>query len=144
MFKKVLFSIILTSVCAAPALARDDIGDYNIKEAMSSSAAKSTLGNDVKFYFGSQKHSKVKSDLGEFKTNKKTNALNKSDKEACEWVFLSAMKTLKERAEKENANAVVNIQSNYKGNLTSSPETFKCGAGAFVAGVALTGQVVKL
>ncbi|EIU7865318.1 excinuclease, partial [Vibrio vulnificus] len=55
-----------------------------------------------------------------------------------------AMIVLKERAIKEGGNAVVDIKSNYKNNLTSSVDTFQCGAGAMVAGVALTGKVVKL
>ncbi len=54
------------------------------------------------------------------------------------------MIALKDRAVKEGGNAVVDIKSNYKNNLTTSTETFQCGAGAFVAGVALTGKVVKL
>lgn len=78
------------------------------------------------------------------KRTKKTNAFNKTDEEACNWVFLSAMIALKERAIKEGGNAVVDIKSNYKNNLTSSSDTFQCGAGTMIAGVALTGKVVKL
>ncbi len=54
------------------------------------------------------------------------------------------MISLKERAELEGGNAVVDIQSNYQNNLTTSNDTFQCGAGAIVAGVALTGRVVTL
>ncbi|MBF4217373.1 excinuclease, partial [Vibrio anguillarum] len=54
------------------------------------------------------------------------------------------MIALKDRAIKEGGNAVVNIKSNYKNNLTSSNDTFQCGAGAVMAGVALSGEVVKL
>ncbi|HAS8115888.1 excinuclease [Vibrio vulnificus] len=124
--------------------ARDDIGSYPIENALSSEAAKSKLGTDVKFYFGEQKFPQVVAEFGEFKTNKKTNAFNKTDEEACNWVFLSAMIALKERAIKEGGNAVVDIKSNYKNNLTSSADTFQCGAGTMIAGVALTGKVVKL
>ncbi|CAM3147119.1 MULTISPECIES: hypothetical protein [Vibrio] len=124
--------------------ARDDIGSYSIETALNSEVAKAKLGTDIKFYFGEQKHPKVLSDFGEFKTNKKTNAFNKTDQEACDWVFLSAMIALKDRAVKEGGNAVIDIKSNYKSNLTSSEKTFQCGAGTMVAGVALTGKVVKL
>ncbi len=124
--------------------ARDDIGSYSIESAMSSDVAKAKLGTEVKFYFGEQRYPSVTTSFGEFKTNKKTNAFNKSDEEACNWVFLSAMIALKDRAIKEGGNAVVDIKSNYKGNLTSSDETFQCGAGNVVAGVALSGKVVKL
>lgn len=72
------------------------------------------------------------------------NAFNKTDEKACNWAFLSAMIALKDRAVREGGNAVINIKSNYKNNLTSSEKTFQCGAGALMAGVALTGEVVTL
>jgi len=105
---------------------------------------KINIGNDIQFFFATQKHGKVISNKGEIKINKKTNAFNKSDQEACEWVFLSAMIALKSAALKSGANAVINIKSNYKNNLTSNDKTFQCGAGAFIAGVALVGEVVVI
>jgi len=124
-------------------MARDDIGDYSVVNVLSTEQAKEKLAG-VKYYFGTQKHGKVSKRYGVFSTNKKSNAFGKSDQEACEWVFLSAMVQLKERALQLGGNAVINIKSNYKGNLTSSDETFKCGAGAIIAGVALQGEVVTL
>lgn len=124
--------------------ARDDIGDYSVSSVLESEKAKNSLGNNIKFYFGEQKHGKVSKRYGVFSTNKKTNAFGKSDQEACEHVFLSAMLQLKQRAESLGGNAVINIKSNYKGNLTSNDTTFKCGAGAVIAGVALQGEVVNI
>ncbi|MGI2169493.1 excinuclease [Shewanella sp. MF05960] len=134
------------ALCLLPAtsFARDDIGSYSIADAMSSEHAKNKLGNNINFYFGDQAFSEPLQKMGEFSTSKKTNAFNKTDLEACHWVFLSAMIALKDRAIKEGGNAVVEIKSNYKHNLTSSNDTFQCGAGALMAGVALTGKVVKL
>lgn len=129
--------------CATSAMARDDIRDYSVADALSTEQAKNILGTNVKFYFGSQPHGAVAKKFGEFGTNKKTNGVGKSDKEACEWAFLSAMKALRERAEREGANAVVNIRSNYRGTTTTSPDTFKCGSGAIMSGVALLGDVVQ-
>ena len=139
---------ILLSLCAGlistSAFARDDVQDYSFNDAMDKPAARTKLAGNIKFYFGDQDPGKIDKTLGEFDTNKKTNAFNKSDKEAWQWVFLSAMITLIQRAEKEGGNAVINIKSNYKGNLTSSNDNFKCGAGSIIAGVALTGTVVRL
>ncbi|MBE8715850.1 excinuclease ABC subunit A [Cellvibrio polysaccharolyticus] len=137
-------SVVALAGCAVAAQARDDVRDYSLVEALSSEQAKEALGTNIKFYFGSQKHGTVSKRFGEFSTNKKTNGFNKTDKGACEWVFLSALKTLKERAEKEGGNAVVNIRSNYRNNLTSSNETFQCGSGALMSGVALVGDVVTI
>ena len=124
--------------------ARDSIENYSIKEAMAANNAKNTLGNDVSYYFGGQSHSSPSKNLGDIRTSRKTNAFNKSDLQACQWVFLSAMISLRDQAIKAGGNAVVNIQSNYKNNQVSSTETFQCGAGAFIAGVALTGTIVTL
>lgn len=124
--------------------ARDDIGGYSIEEALNLEQSKSKLGEQVRFYFGDQAHGEIDKNFGEFRTNKKTNAFNKSDLQACQWAFLTAMISLRDRAVREGGNAVINIKSNYKNNLSSSEESFQCGAGAFVAGVALVGTVVVL
>jgi hypothetical protein len=132
------------SLAVGVAHARDTNLKLPIKDAMETPAAKEKLGTEVKFFFGSQAHPAAKTTLGTYTSNKKTNFANKSDKEGCEWVFLSAMISLKERALAEGGNAVINIQSYYKKNEFSSPTEYECHAGAFVGGVALRGTVVKL
>ncbi|MCR4288705.1 MAG: hypothetical protein NUV86_00380 [Candidatus Scalindua sp.] len=141
-----LFILFLLSLLLIPSAvyARDDIGSYSIKEALDLELSKEKLGNDIKFYFGDQAHGKILKNYGEFRTNKKTNAFNKSDMKACQRAFLSAMISLRDRAVKEGGNAVINIKSNYRNHLTSSEDTFQCGAGALMAGAALIGTVVEL
>jgi uncharacterized protein YbjQ (UPF0145 family) len=137
----VMSCLLLTTTTAH---ARDEHLSLPIKEALETPAAQSKLDKGVKLYFGQQKHPKPTKTLGEWKTNKKTNAFNKSDKEACEWVFLSAVLELQERARKEGGNAVINIRSNYKSHEKSSETEYTCGAGGLMAGVAFKGTVVKL
>lgn len=137
-------TIIALSTCATGALARDDIKEFSIADALATEQAKNILGDNIQFYFGEQSHGAVNKKFGEFGSNKKTNGVGKSDKQACEWAFLSAMKSLRERAQREGANAVVNIRSNYRNATTTSTATFKCGAGNIMAGVALLGDVVEL
>jgi hypothetical protein len=124
------------------AWARDTVSSYSIADALNAGAG--TIGDDVSLYFADQGHPKVVESKGDFATNKKTNAFGKSDLEACQHVFLSALLELQERARKEGGNAVINIKSNYKNQLRASPTEFTCGAGAVIAGVALTGEVVTL
>jgi uncharacterized protein YbjQ (UPF0145 family) len=139
------FSLTLLFILAsAAATARDDHKMFPLEDALNTPAAKEKLDPNVKFYFGKQSHPKVVKVIGEWSTNKKTNAFNKSDKEACEWAFLSAMLTLEGRARSEGGNAIINIRSNYKNIETSSDTEYMCGAGTFVAGVAFKGEVVKL
>jgi uncharacterized protein YbjQ (UPF0145 family) len=142
--KKIITLAILQLCLSGNAFARDTVDALSIESALSDEKVMSAVGTDVKFYFGDQKHGKILQNFGEGKTNKKTNAFNKTDEEACQWAFASALLSLKEKALKEGGNAVVNIKSNYKNNLTSSNTTFQCGAGALMAGVALVGIVVKI
>jgi len=143
---KKLVALIFVSLLVAPitVLAKDALNDFSIQDALNVEKIKNTLGTDVKFYFGNQRHGKVLKKYGEFKTSKKANAFLKSKESACQWAFASALKALKDRAVREGGNAVINIKSNYDNNLTSSDETFQCGAGTAMAGVALIGDVVKL
>lgn len=98
----------------------------------------------VQFFFGDSAHPAVTEEFGEYRTNKKTNAFNKSDREACDWAFKSAILTLHKRAIQLGANAVINIRSNFKNNLTTSDTDYACGAGGLMAGVALIGDFVRI
>ncbi|MPV67272.1 excinuclease ABC subunit A [Burkholderia sp. BE17] len=139
---RIAFSLLVATLAMSQAHARDSVGNYPIESAMTSEGDK--LGDDVALYFGDQSHPKIVKSYGTFATNKKTNAFGKSDEAACQHVFLSAALELQARARKEGGNAVVGIKSNYRNVLRSSTTDFTCGAGAFVAGVALTGEVVTL
>jgi hypothetical protein len=105
---------------------------------------KERLDPSIRFYFGKQKHAKVKRKFGNFSTSKKTNAFNKSDIKACQWVLLSGLLALQDRALREGGNAVINIESNYKHQVVSSTTEFECHVGAIMAGAALKGDVVTL
>ena len=129
---------------SVPAVARDDKVTFPIGQALGTEAAKAKLDPGTKFFFGKQKYPKIGKDFGEWQSNKKANAFAKSDQQACEWAFLSAMIALQERAKKEGANAIINISSNYKNVETSSGSEYVCGAGGLMAGVTLKGRAVNL
>jgi uncharacterized protein YbjQ (UPF0145 family) len=137
-------SVVVLGACAMHAAARDSVEEFLISDVMSSPDAKNILGEHIKFYFGDQEHPKVIKEITETSYLRKTNGANKSDKDACNWAFLSVMKELKEKAQSMNANAVVNIRSNYLNNPTSSTETFKCASGMLMSSVNLVGDVVVI
>lgn len=139
--KRVLFLLLI--MCSV-AQAADRQHFYPINEAMKTKNFKERLDSGVKFYFGKQAHPEPVTTMGERVTNRKTNAFGKADREACEWVFLSALLALQKRALAEGGNAVVNIRSYYKKNTYSSESNYECHAGAVIAGVALIGDIVKL
>jgi len=124
--------------------ARNEVLRFSIDDAMTQPEAASKLDDSVRMFFGDQEHPAVEREIGTYTSNKKTNAFNKSDKEACERAFLSAMIALQSRAIQAGGNAVVNIHSYYYKSEFSSATEFECGAGNVVAGVTMVGDVVKL
>jgi hypothetical protein len=124
--------------------ARDTHQKLPLESALAAAQASGKLAPGVKLYFGKQKHPKPSAQLGPAKTNKKTNFFNKTDKEGCEWAFLSSMITLTHYAQRLGGNAIVNIRSNYRNVEFSSETEYECGAGNVTGGTAFIGDVVKL
>ena len=139
-----VFMVMIVVLGTVNVEARDDHGMYSISEALNTEDAKQKLDKDIRFYFGDQSHPKITKAFGEFMSNKKTNAFNKTDERACQWNFLSAMISFQERAQRMGGNAVVNIRSYYKKHEVSSQTEFECGSGTFVSGVTFLGDVVQL
>jgi hypothetical protein len=137
-----LAAVVALSVAASQAFARNSVETYSIDSALKTDDGK--VSADIALYFAGQAHPAVLKRLGEAATNKKTNSFGRSDELACQHVFLSAVLALQARAKAEGGNAVINIKSNYKDQLTESATQFTCGAGALIAGVALKGDVVTL
>jgi len=135
--------MVAATLVAGVADARDTRLKLPIKDAMAANDAQAKLGTEVQFFFGADgpKPAQV---IGTWASNKKTNFANRTDKEGCEWAFLSAMLSLRDRALMEGGNAVINIESNYKNLKFVSATEYECGAGAIMGGVALRGTVVKL
>lgn len=103
------------------------------------------LDGSVKFYLaGIPPRGKVSVVSPNAVTNKKTNAFNKSDTEACEWALQSAILQLNEAAKGAGANAVTNITSYYKKIERKDSVNYECHAGAVIAGVALKGDLAKV
>jgi uncharacterized protein YbjQ (UPF0145 family) len=142
--KKLLSMVVFGVVVAAPAQARDTALMMPIAAAMDANGAKDRLGDSVRFYFGKQATPRVLNKITSDQTNLKTNAFGKSAETSCNWVFLSAMLSLKKRAEEVGANAVVNIVSNYQNVEMSSETEFECHDGALMSGVALKADFVKV
>ncbi|WP_256777342.1 MULTISPECIES: excinuclease ATPase subunit [unclassified Stenotrophomonas] len=129
---------------ASTAQARDTRVEQSLRELVSSQAARDAgIDGSVRFYLAGEKVN-VQQRFGEDVTNKKTNAANKSDEEACRWVALSALRALQDGAKSRNANAVVDIVSYYKKNEFKSATNYECYAGTIMAGVALKGTYAKV
>ena len=136
--------VIAGLLCPPSGQARDTLHTFDVSEVLKRGVDQGILLSTVKLYFAGQVHPPVTKAFGEYRTNKKTNAFNKTDQEACEWVLFSALKQLQERAVDLGGDAVIDIKSNYKNREFASATQYQCGAGNVIAGVALKGTVVKL
>jgi len=139
----VVLSLVLV-FATSTSQARNEVLRFSIEDVLSQPGANSKLNSSIRLFFGDQALPAIERKLGTFTSNKKTNAFNKSDVEACNWAFLSAMMSLQERAIRERGNAVVNIRSFYRKSEFSSTSEFECGAGTFVVGITMVGEVVRL
>ena len=135
---------VLTLAVAPTADARDTRQQFDIATAIAAGKADGTLDGSVQFHFKGARTPTVTERLGPANTNRKTNAFGKSDGKACQWVFLGAMKALQAAARERGANAVIDLESNYKNPVFTSATQYECGAGGLMAGVALKGVYAKV
>jgi uncharacterized protein YdbL (DUF1318 family) len=141
-FKK-LAAVATLLICALPSIsqARDTAVYLPFDKAVAEATRAGKIDGSVKFYLaGNTPTGNVTVLSAGAVTNKKTNAFNKSDEVACEWVAQSAIISLHQAAKNAGANAVTNIVSFYKKNERKDAKTYECHAGALMAGVALKGD----
>jgi len=138
-------AVIALTLCASGAQARNDMQTFPIQSVLDLGKAQGKLDDDIQFYFSDQPHVAVETVLSSgVVTNKKTNSVNKSDVEACNWTMLSALMELQSRARRDGGNAVINIKSYYKKKIFESRDLYECACGGLMNGVALTGDVVRV
>ena len=146
MIRNVLIAAAATTLLAlsSPADARETRLELSLQELVNSPAAREAgIDGSVRFYLAGQSVA-VQQRFGEDVANRKTNAANKSDEEACRWVALSTLRALQDGAKRRGANAVVDITSYYKKNEFRSASNYECYAGNILAGVALKGTYAKV
>jgi hypothetical protein len=82
-----------------------------VKNALDSALAAEKLHPEIKLYMKGQTHPTVERKIGEYKSNKRSNAFMKDKETACESAILSALIALQERAISEGGNGVIDIYS---------------------------------
>ncbi len=136
--------MVVAIVAAGHVFARETVNNHSIGSAMKHPEFENKVGNAIRFYFSDQATPPIAKKGTTYDTTRKTKAIGRTDSQACEWAFLSALIALRDRALAEGGNAVINIKSSYKGGAYSSQDEFRCGAGDVMAGVSLQGTVATL
>ena len=122
--------------------AKNEVIRLPISGALNDPRAKDVLDPSIKLYFGKD-GGKAKKITQQLSANKKTNGVGKSDEAACNWAFLSAIKTFQERAKREGGTKVINLSSYYFKKEFKSEKEFECGTGNVMVGVTFRGYVAK-
>jgi hypothetical protein len=135
--------VLALAVGAASASARTTIHDLDVAQAKSAGIGHEKL-LDVPVFMAGQKHRGIARDYGVFRSNRRTNAANKSDEVACQIAFLSALIALQARARDIGGDAVVEVRSITRNDPLVSATQYRCAAGGIIANVALEGRVVRL
>ena len=136
----IIFLVLLFS--AATTFARDTEVLVDGKEAVDRQAKGDLL--DIPYYFKGQDHPAVKKKIGNWRATRKGRGAFQSDLDACSRTFVTALKSLQERARREGGNAVINIISVTKDMPYEDPAKFRCIAGSVIVHVALEGDIVEL
>ena len=140
------FIVALVSLSALlPTLsqARDTVHMLPFDAVVKTMTDEHKLDGSVKFYLAGNTPSAKKVIQAGLVSNKKTNAFNKSDEEACNWALESALLSFQDSAKKVGATSVINIVSFYKSNEHFDPHNYECHAGALMAGTALKGDLAN-
>ena len=141
--KNYIFSLVIFTVLLSLNLeARDDKYLFPIDQALTKHS--DSVAPNIKLYFATQSPEGEPDNLGTYTSRKTTNARFKAPRQSCDWVFISAVLSLQQKAMQLGGDAVVNIHSYYNEIEMSDENVYECHDGKNVSRVALRGTVVKL
>lgn len=145
MLKKIVIgSVLAISMCATSALAADVKRKLSIEGAEGYESVQNVLNGDVAMYWAGQSHPKVVTKHGVFKTSKRTSGFRKKPEQSCSHALASALIALRDRANRQGGNAVIDLKSNLNNVEEASATEYSCLVGGMVVNVALKGTVVTL
>jgi hypothetical protein len=139
-YLSVAMPLVATLLFPLASQARDTVHHLDFQSVVDAAIKDGQLDGTVKFYLKGQKHGAVKQTFPEAVSNKKTNAFNKSDEDACNWTLRSVLIAFQENAKKHGANAVIDLVSYYKKKPYASATQFECHAGNIMSGVTMKGR----
>jgi len=142
MQKYLMLWFIFVLFSSSDAKSADDRYLFSIEEALDKHSE--VVDHSIGLYFAVRPQERITTDFGTFVSNRKTNARLKAPETSCSWAFMSAIKSLQQRAKAEGGNAIINIHSFYKKNEFFSEKVYECHDGRNVSGVALKGSVVNI
>jgi hypothetical protein len=128
-----------------PSYARNEALLFSIADALNDPAlADRRPPNDVAFYFANQQPPKPGTSLGEVELKTKRSRTGVTDEYNCRLALLAVLNGLHDKAVKAGGNAVGNIVSYYKQQISGTDTQYQCNAGASGGVVWLKGTILKV
>ncbi|MCP5180431.1 MAG: hypothetical protein H6993_01550 [Pseudomonadales bacterium] len=142
MWSRYVALMVVASVISGPALARETEYFFDVQSAVTSPRAAKVL-HDIPFFMKGQEGAPVATRVINITTfERPVQGIFRGDKKTCDYAFLSSLAALQESAKADGGDTILNIVSSTRGKTTESPTQYRCIAGATIAYVALTGEVV--
>lgn len=116
----------------------------NFAEGVQHAARNGLVDGSVKFYLAGQPVTGITQKLNTVTSNRKTNASNKSDEDACLLALQSVLANLQNAAKKAGANAVIDIASYDDRSFYKNASRYQCWSGNLLARVALKGSLANV
>lgn len=135
-------SFLFSSVFALAACSHQEKSRlYDIQEAFSTYQAEKTINPELSLSFGKYVAGNVlKQDV---KTVQRITIEGKTEEEICQWVFLSAVKRLQERALEIGASKIANISSYNNHKEYKSISKYECHIEGNTGSVALKANLIQ-
>jgi uncharacterized protein YbjQ (UPF0145 family) len=142
--KAKMFVVIALLSVPGLVLGKDQIKHYPFANAITEATKSGKLDGTVKFYLhGNDPQGRVTVVKDDVSVNRKTNAFGKVDQSTCDWALQSALIALQDEAKKADANAVVDIVSDY-GDEYRDSQNYECHVGFLMSGVIMKGKLAKV
>jgi len=141
----IIVSALVLLAAVPQAYAADRRVDIPFDEVLNSPEAKDAgIDGSVRFYLAGQPTPHIVERFEEAVSNKKANAVGKSDQETCHRAMLSVLKSFQDSAKQKGANAVIDLVSYFRRNEERSATSYSCYVGALMSGVAMKGTFAKV
>ena len=142
MIRRLLIPTLVLLALVANAEARNDAYYLNNADVVNDPGFKQ-LGSNVALCFADQTPPKVAQNLGTFVGNKIAKTRGESDEQWCKEAALGALAELRDEASSRGGDAVINIQSSWKGHPIPDKTKYECHAGGTGGHISLEGTIVK-
>ena len=125
--------------------ARNDVLMVNIANALKDPAFDGNRpASGVAFYFANQQPPQPATSLGEVELKAKRAKVGETDQYNCQLAFLAVLSGFQKKAVAAGGNAVGNIVSYYRKQVSGTDTQFQCNAGASGGVVWLKGTILKV